>query len=283
MEKDSVAESGIPLLASEPLGIGERLRNAREARGLSLAAAEHLTRIRAVFLQALEEEEFDRLPGRIYARGFLRTYAAVLGLDPEDLQDAYPGAFDVPAQPIVGTPPAEIPIRPAAPPSRAKRIATYVAVVLFVVIGVLGYIGYTQFRQFSGPVAPAPAGSPSPAARVPGLPQQPPRESGRSQPPGKTGGGPAAEPLADRLRPVPFGGVVAEVRATGTSWVRVIADGTRVFEGFVREGDRYTWRAIARLTLRVGKPSVVDILVNGQPVQPKARRKRVWEETFTPP
>src|SRR2546430_13430502 len=93
-------EDRAPSSADGLLGIGERLRNAREAKGLTLAVAETLTRIRATYLSALEEEQFARLPGAVYARGYLRTYALALGLDPDDLMEAYPGAFSRSHEPI---------------------------------------------------------------------------------------------------------------------------------------------------------------------------------------
>lgn len=61
--------------------LGQRLRAAREAKGLTLVQAEEATRIRRDYLQALEEERYDALPGAVYVRGFLRNYAAYLGLD----------------------------------------------------------------------------------------------------------------------------------------------------------------------------------------------------------
>ncbi|MDQ4076300.1 MAG: DUF4115 domain-containing protein [Chloroflexota bacterium] len=65
--------------------IGATLREAREERGLSLAEAEAGTRIRVRFLEALENNQFDELPGELYLRGFLRNYASFLGLDPARL------------------------------------------------------------------------------------------------------------------------------------------------------------------------------------------------------
>ncbi|GBD22398.1 hypothetical protein HRbin29_00028 [bacterium HR29] len=65
--------------------IGETLRAARERRGLSLSEASRLTRIAPRFLIALEEDDYAALPAPVYARGFLRSYAALLGLDPEPL------------------------------------------------------------------------------------------------------------------------------------------------------------------------------------------------------
>jgi hypothetical protein len=60
--------------------IGASLAEARRARGLAVHDAEQLTCMRAKYLTALEEERFDALPGRAYARAFLRTYATALGL-----------------------------------------------------------------------------------------------------------------------------------------------------------------------------------------------------------
>ena len=63
------------------LGIGERLIQAREERGLNLEDAERDTRISRRYLQALEDERFDIIPAPVYARGFLRSYSQYLGLD----------------------------------------------------------------------------------------------------------------------------------------------------------------------------------------------------------
>ena len=68
--------SAVPRLA-----LGPSLAAARLARGLELRDAEIDTRIRTRYLAALEEENFDALPGEAYAAGFLRTYADYLGLD----------------------------------------------------------------------------------------------------------------------------------------------------------------------------------------------------------
>src|SRR5438093_12677706 len=94
-------EDRVPSSPDDLLGIGERLRNAREAKGLTLAVAEALTRIRATYLSALEEEQFARLPGAVYARRYLRTYALALGLEPDDLMEAYPGAYSRSHDPIL--------------------------------------------------------------------------------------------------------------------------------------------------------------------------------------
>lgn len=74
--------------------LGEWLAQAREARGLTLHDAERDTRISRRYLQALESGELDVIPAPVYARGFLRSYAQYLGLDPQEAMARYPRADD---------------------------------------------------------------------------------------------------------------------------------------------------------------------------------------------
>lgn len=80
-------------IAAQPplprLGLGTSLADARVARGLELRDAERETRIRARYLAALEDEEFDLLPDDAWGLVFLRTYASFLGLDPIGYADEY--------------------------------------------------------------------------------------------------------------------------------------------------------------------------------------------------
>jgi hypothetical protein len=73
--------------------IGYSLRSARERQGIDLPEAELATKIRAKYIRALEDEDFDALPADTYARGFLRTYADYLGLDGEIYVDEYASRF----------------------------------------------------------------------------------------------------------------------------------------------------------------------------------------------
>jgi len=70
-------------------GIGPTLREARNRRKVELSAVEAATKIRVRYLQAIENEEWDALPGGAYTRGFIRTYASYLGLDGDRLADDY--------------------------------------------------------------------------------------------------------------------------------------------------------------------------------------------------
>jgi cytoskeletal protein RodZ len=73
--------------------IGSSLKDARLRKGLDLPAAAEATKIRSRHLQALEDEQFDVLPGQTYVRGFLKTYADFLGLDGQLYVDEYSSRF----------------------------------------------------------------------------------------------------------------------------------------------------------------------------------------------
>src|SRR5688500_13656734 len=71
------------------MGVGRRLRQARETRGLSMAEVAASTKIPVRQLAALEAEEYEALPGGIFVRGHIRAAATAVGLDPVDLTEHY--------------------------------------------------------------------------------------------------------------------------------------------------------------------------------------------------
>lgn len=140
--------------------IGASLAAAREARGLELRDAERLTCMRGRFLEALEGERFDELPGHTYARAFLRTYASSLGLD----ADRFVAEFDE------QVPEPEEPFELEAP--RARRFgrvplaAAPVAAVVALVV-VLVWSAWSNDHLGSGSTAtPPPAQSAAAAPTV---------------------------------------------------------------------------------------------------------------------
>ena len=69
--------------------LGTLLREAREAKGVTLADVQEATRINSRYIEALEEGQYDILPSEVHVRGYLRNYARYLGLDPKPLLDRY--------------------------------------------------------------------------------------------------------------------------------------------------------------------------------------------------
>jgi cytoskeletal protein RodZ len=79
--------------------IGARLRQARERRGLSLRDIASVTKISMMALKAIERNEFGRLPGGLYRRAYVRSFAAAVGLDADEVAREYRSRFE-PEQPV---------------------------------------------------------------------------------------------------------------------------------------------------------------------------------------
>lgn len=252
-------------------GLGESLRRAREARGLSLAQAERLTKIRAVHLAALEEERFATLPPRPYARGFVRSYAAALGLDPGALLDAF-DAHLPPVAPMPLSEAAEIPLEPPAPPSRLRRLVTvalWILVPLVIALAVVLYVNVRDFVRTGLPAASSPPPTLAPASPPPSaLPEAPPS--------------PAASPPAAIAPESQLEGITVALAVTEESWLRVTVDGRRVFQGLMYAGDTGTWTAQREVELRIGNAGGVTLSVNGRDLGVAGHPRQVVTRRFTP-
>lgn len=93
--------------------LGNTLSRARRARGITLEDAERDTHVSRRYLTALENEDFSVFPAPVYARGFLRTYARYLGLNPDELLRVFPNGDIAPAEiapplPTMSRPPAQL-------------------------------------------------------------------------------------------------------------------------------------------------------------------------------
>ena len=131
------------------IGIGATLREARNRRKVGLSEVEATTRIRIRYLQAIESEEWDVLPGDVYVRSFIRTYASYLGLDGERLADDYRRSVAEGGEgPAPGVEPRTAG-RPRVPRSQARGriVATAVTATL---IGVVIAVGLTTGEDDPG-------------------------------------------------------------------------------------------------------------------------------------
>jgi cytoskeleton protein RodZ len=121
--------------------IGNSLREARLRQGLEISRVEAETKIRGKYLRALEDEQFEVLPGDTYVKGFLRTYADYLGLDGQLYLDEYNSRFTAAEEMSFA--------QSSAPPKKRQRrrvesnlvvvaLAAIVAVTVLVVVGLSG-------------------------------------------------------------------------------------------------------------------------------------------------
>ena len=114
--------------------IGNSLREARLRQGLDLARVEDDTKIRAKYLQGVEDERFEVLPSETYVKGFLRTYAEYLGLDGQLYVDEYNSRFASVEEPVVSSPPVRRRRRKAESSFVVAALAGIVAVAVLVVV-----------------------------------------------------------------------------------------------------------------------------------------------------
>jgi cytoskeletal protein RodZ len=131
--------------------IGATLREARERRHLTWEQVEAETKIRAKYLRALEEEEFDSLPSGTYVRGFLRAYASYLGLDGRLFVDEYASRFGTRHDDELFRRRRERPMTQR----RESSSAVLVALIAVVAIGVLFFVAW----RFGPGESPTPAPS----------------------------------------------------------------------------------------------------------------------------
>ena len=105
--------------------IGIFLRRAREARGMSVAEVSRATRIPVVSIERIEAEHFDDLPGEVFTRGFLKAYACVVGLPPDEVLARYTAARRI-------TSVEPLPL--AAPVTQSVRSGRYGVAIAFVLL-----------------------------------------------------------------------------------------------------------------------------------------------------
>lgn len=112
--------------------IGEILQKAREEKAISLEQISELTKIRLLYLKALEAGEFEKLPGRVYVKGFLKSYAKTVELDPTKILQIYQTYMD--QLPVEEPPKVETRISPMKPRSMGRIIL--VVLIIFLIGGV---------------------------------------------------------------------------------------------------------------------------------------------------
>jgi cytoskeleton protein RodZ len=215
--------------------IGSGLREARERRGLELAAVEHDTRIRTRWLRALEEESFDLLPGRVYALGFLRTYADYLGLDGQRFVDELSSRLPPEEEPEGLLPPQ--PARRRAPGPRILAAVGVIAIAA-VVIGLIDF-GSSKTNAPSLPPPPGRAVTPPSAVTPPATHATKPR-------------------VARLVLEAAYGRCWLDARL-GSQEGRELHVGTLELGQSIRLSGRRIW-------IRLGAPAALQATLNGKPL-----------------
>jgi hypothetical protein len=229
--------------------LGNSLREARLRHGLEFPRIEAETKIRGKYLRALEEEQFELLPGETYVKGFLRTYAEYLGLDGQLYVDEYNSRFTTEEEPVVSQAAARRP-----PRRRIESNFVVVALAGIVAVTVLVVVGLAGLGGDGGPPA-----EPNLTSSAPTTTQK------KAQQPGARQAKPQ-RPAVRRTR-------LVLTAARGPCWMSVWAanpSGRRIssrplYEGTLEEGQ--TQRFVRRaLWIELGNPANLNARLNGRRV-----------------
>jgi cytoskeleton protein RodZ len=235
-----------------PLSFGARLAAAREKEGLSVGEMAGRLRLHVNQVRALESENFAQLPEPAYVRGFVRSYARSLGLDPAPLVEDLNTKLAPPAGSVVeGIARARdySPVRAAAQERASRSLVLGLSVLALVALGALGWYATRQSRPEPAPAAATPAQAPAQSA----APAAPATE-------------PVVEPAPAPSQPLHEVASMLAVTFSGPSWVEVTdAGGTVLVSRMANAGEVLKPTGTAPLSVVIGDASKASVTVRGEP------------------
>ncbi|MBT2407455.1 MULTISPECIES: helix-turn-helix domain-containing protein [unclassified Streptomyces] len=269
---DDRSEDRIVERSVEGPSIGTALKKARIAAGLTVDEVSSTTRVRIPIVHAIEEDDFTRCGGDVYARGHIRTLARAVHLDPAPLIESYDAAH--------GGRPAPT---PAAPMFDAERIRperqrpNWTAAMVAAIVAVIGFVGFTAFSggddNTKRPVAEGSV-SPKPAPK-----QTAGKPAGQPQTPQA----PKPEPSESAIAAAPKDLVTVVLTANdGESWISARDhSGRLLFDGTLAPGESKTFTDKESIDLVLGDAGVVKLFVNGKEIKDDFQPGQVERLTYT--
>lgn len=278
---------------------GDNLRRERELRGITLAEISESTKISKRWLQALEDEEFEILPGGVFNRGFVRAYAHFLGINEEEAVGDYITASNEQQLPEDKFP-LEIHEKPKSPTLKPeKSVVPVVLAVLGLVLAVGGWTFWIKHRpsasaassQRPSTMAPSQAADNAPASKAPmpaGLEMrnasQAAQDSNQTQ--DATSNKSAQNNAPDvvqttskkSLNEATAFNVV--IKAKESSWISINADGRTLWEGTLNANNQRSVSAGKELVLKTGNAAGIDVSYNGKALGTLGKDKEVRTLTF---
>lgn len=293
--------------------LGSLLREAREAKGLTLAEAQQATRINSSFLEALEDGRYDLLPTQVHVRGYLRNYAKYLELDPKPLLDRYElnkDNFRNQKQPVnVEEIPGTEPIPPREDQvfydpvnmdlSGAAKRDSGSALRIVIILALLASLALIANRfiplitgngdgteALSSSIEDAVSNITNETEGQPTITPDPAIIPGAGEPITSTSRNSALQlptPTATRpTLPATLEQIRLRLEITERTWMRVTIDDEVVFEGLARNGDGpFEWEASERAQLLTGNAIGVFVTINDVELGRLGDRAQVVDETWT--
>lgn len=254
--------------------LGDLLRETREQKKLSLEDVEQGTNIRKLYIKSIEDGDYNKLPGEVFLKGFIKTYGKFLGLNSLELIEQYKKEKNASASEKEVEPTNQVqeqPVSPAQPPkitektaeptkeknipkidsfasnqaylqptkSNSKKNIFLVIIILIVIIG--GAVFFLSSQDTSDTKAPVHT-----------------TQQESTQQPEQQAQQPAPAPVVNG----------AEVTAVFNEdcWTEVKVDGNVVLSETVKKGSNLNWKGNNQIDITVGNAGAIDITFNNQPV-----------------
>lgn len=248
---------------------GARLAAAREKEGLSVGDVAARLRLHVNQVRALESGNLAKLPEAAYVRGFVRSYARALGLDPapliDDLNTRIGPAGDSVVDGMARTRDYS-PVRAAAHERTSRSLVLGLSLVALVALGAVGWYA-TRDRNTTpvaapAAVAPVPQDTPAPATPDAAAPV----DSGAAGAAGDSASAPVAEPAPAPSQPFSEAGALLLMSFSGSSWVEVTdAAGKVLVSQTAGAGEVLQPVGTPPLNVVIGDASKVTVKVRGEP------------------
>ena len=262
---------------------GERLQREREMRGITLEEIAEATKIGTRSLRALEEQDFDKLPGGIFNKGFVRAYSKYLGIDEDQAVADYQTAVNEAQAAGKVSRPEYVPpeIQEAERPPEPVRIpwSLLIGIALVVVVGFAAKSYYSQHgwaKLRRQPTPKAVQSAPAPPVEQPSASTPVPEQTTAATVP--AGAQPSSSPIVVPKAPSPdppkktsvppsvtataADSFVVKVRATEVSWVSVQADGKTVFSETMQPNSDHQFRAGKEIVVVTGNAAGIELSHN---------------------
>lgn len=245
--------------------IGQQLKEAREKKGYSLNYVAEITRINLGVLRSIEEGKVEHSPGPVFVRGFIRTYAKLVGLDENTIQDEINSIPELGGSSSPSSSDVEPP--PETNPEEGASWKKYVWVLILVGVIFIGYWGYEQLSSVSSPTEPI--------ANIPEeFPEDEPiQTSEESEVTVAESDNFSQTAVAEdeilnetEVEVSPFQ-MLLEVKARELTWLGILADDESQVEVLLQPGEQIEWKAKERYQLTISNTKNVEVLLNGKPLE----------------
>lgn len=270
-----------------PATIGGQLKSAREAKGLTLEQVSRETQLSLRYLQALEADDFEALPGVAFVRGYIRRYAERVGLSAGELIARYdevlPSSSRLGHQAPLAAPPLQLDDSEGGRSTRTTRILIVLATLFFLVYVAASVFWHSEDTEAVAPAAPVAVEAPV----VDDIDEAMPAMIGPTQDPAEAAESPESVMVDAASGPVEAASTSAPVAVsepapvapridtlsfnfTGTSWISVRdATGQELVYGLKNAGQSVTVSGQPPFTLNIGNVNVTTVDHNGRRVDLK--------------